>query len=145
MESIFSSGRTERVVTPPGDPAPKSTKSLRSYRTEGTPRKALEKIPTVNRAKSTPLFNDGDEGVFFFRYYGDSIYPFHPGCYVPSTSLPLVEALLAMKEDPAPYVNLEEHPEDESLVHMLGTLFSGFEVSCREFPRLERSTNTACR
>lgn len=100
--------------------------------------KPAKKITTVNRVKSTRVFKNGDQGVFFLKQSGDGgVFPFHPRSYVPSKLLPQVEILLSMKKDPAPYVNLEKYPESENIVYMLGTLFSGFQVTCREFPRLE--------
>ena len=64
--------------------------------------KPAKKITTVNRVKSTRVFKNGDQGVFFLKQSADGgVFPFHPRSYVPSKLLPQVEILLSMKKDPA--------------------------------------------
>ncbi|MAD80936.1 MAG: hypothetical protein CMJ50_08860 [Planctomycetaceae bacterium] len=97
----------------------------------------MDKIATRDIIKSTLVFKDEDQGVFFLRKWGDNYWPFHPSSFVPMSERQKVRDLLRMRKDPSPYVDKKRYPPDENIVFQLGELFGGFKVTCKEFPQLE--------
>jgi len=79
-----------------------------------------------------------DPAVYFLKRTGGAYHVFNPGCLESLQKIDEIKAVLDMFRDPAPYIDLARHPENADFVYVLGSVFSGYEVSCPEIPRFAK-------
>ena len=84
----------------------------------------------------TPI---GKKGIHFLRRHDAGYAPFHPSCYKNMAELKTVKTVLGMFADPGRYLDLKRHPENPDIVFVLGDVFSGWRVTSKDIPSLEKS------
>lgn len=61
----------------------------------------------------------------------------HPACIVPEETKPRVLEILAMTEDPAPFVKSKRYAGDVNLIYLLGERFQSLSIAVPDVPELE--------
>jgi hypothetical protein len=85
-----------------------------------------------------------DEGVssdlrimFLMRDEQGVLRTFHPGCIQLIDKKDQILEILAMRRDPAPFVNSKKYADNLDLIHVLGEVFAAFHISVPSFPKME--------
>ena len=87
---------------------------------------------------SPDFFSPGAQGIFFLRHMRDGkAVPYNPACFMPLAKLPYIKSLVDMMKDPTLYIDLNKYPENLDRIYLLGSMFSTFKATCKEFPNLE--------
>jgi len=76
--------------------------------------------------------------ILFFRSdHERGFRTFHPACVQPETKKPRVLEILAMNQDPAPFIAAPQYAGDLDLIHTLGVRFTACHLTAPAVPSLE--------
>jgi hypothetical protein len=83
----------------------------------------------------TPVleYQDGSKGIFCLSVDRRIS---HPQCFQSTDKLSHIITLLEILQDPGQHAQLIRKSEDVDYVYLLGSLFSGFKVICKQYPQL---------
>jgi hypothetical protein len=80
-------------------------------------------------------YQDGSKGIFCL---GVDRRVFHPQCFQSTDKLSHIITLLGILKDPGQHAQLIKQAQDVDYVYLLGSLFSGYKVTCNQSPKLVR-------